>query len=86
MFLPEKLWSLTATEILRLTKSDKVTVEDYAKAVISRIELRDGLVKAWKYFGRPSALPNMQSYCLILIPDSKIILNHARAFDQVPPA
>ncbi|PSN65134.1 amidase signature enzyme [Corynespora cassiicola Philippines] len=65
MLLAEILWSLTATEILRLTKSDKVIVEDYAKAIISRIELRDGVVKAWKL---------------------EIILNHACALDQVPPA
>ena len=41
MQVPTKLWSLTATEVLTLIKKDRLTVEDYAKALVSRIESRN---------------------------------------------
>ncbi|KAF2234183.1 amidase signature enzyme [Viridothelium virens] len=47
---PTKLWSLTATEVLSLIKKDQLTVEDYAYAVLGRVESRDSVVKAWQYF------------------------------------
>ncbi|KAF2833089.1 amidase signature enzyme [Ophiobolus disseminans] len=53
---PLKLWLLTATEILRLTSEDEVSVEDYAKALSSRVELRDSVVKAWQYLDRELVL------------------------------
>lgn len=56
MQLPAKLWSLTATEVLDLVKKDRLTVEDYAKALVTRIESRNRVVKAWKYFGKPIPL------------------------------
>ncbi|KAK3366745.1 amidase signature domain-containing protein [Lasiosphaeria ovina] len=49
MQVPAKLWSLTATEVLSLIERDLLTAEDYAKELLSRIELRDGVVKAWQY-------------------------------------
>ena len=53
MEVPAKLWLLTATEVLSLIKKDRLTVEDYAKALVHRIESRNNIVKAWKYFGKP---------------------------------
>ncbi|PVH70770.1 amidase signature enzyme [Cadophora sp. DSE1049] len=50
MFVPTKLWSLTATEVLSLIKRDLITVEDYASALLDRIESRNSIVKAWQYF------------------------------------
>jgi hypothetical protein len=50
---PTKLCSLTATEILRLIKSDLITVEQYAQALLDRIKSRDSVVKAWQYYGMP---------------------------------
>ncbi|KAK0709242.1 amidase signature domain-containing protein [Lasiosphaeria miniovina] len=49
MQLPAKLWSLTATEVLTLTERDLVSVEDYAKALLSHAGSRDGVVEAWQY-------------------------------------
>ncbi|KAK0716788.1 amidase signature domain-containing protein [Lasiosphaeria miniovina] len=49
MRLPAKLWSLTATEVLTLTERDLVSVEDYAKALLSHAGSRDGVVEAWQY-------------------------------------
>ena len=55
MQVPVNLWSLTATEVLSMIKKDRLTVEDYAKALVSRIESRNSVVKAWKYFGKPNS-------------------------------
>ncbi|KAL4984209.1 amidase signature domain-containing protein [Aspergillus falconensis] len=40
---------LTASEALRLIKDNKLTVEDYARSLLSRIEWRDPTVQAWAY-------------------------------------
>ncbi|KAF2425571.1 amidase signature enzyme [Tothia fuscella] len=50
--VPSKLWALTATEVLSPIKEDRFTVEDYAKSLLTRIESRNGLVKAWQYLDR----------------------------------
>ncbi|KAK0108687.1 hypothetical protein ONS95_003479 [Cadophora gregata] len=50
MLVPTKLWSLTATEVLSLIKRDLLTVEDYANALLNRIDSRNSVVKAWQYF------------------------------------
>ncbi|CAN9180157.1 unnamed protein product [Alternaria alternata] len=49
MLVPKELWSLTATEALSLISRDQLTVEDYAKALLDRIESRNTVVKAWQY-------------------------------------
>ncbi|KAH6626156.1 amidase signature domain-containing protein [Chaetomium sp. MPI-SDFR-AT-0129] len=49
MFVPAKLWSLTATEVQSLIERDLLTVEAYATALLSRIKSRDGIVKAWQH-------------------------------------
>jgi Asp-tRNA(Asn)/Glu-tRNA(Gln) amidotransferase A subunit family amidase len=43
------LYQLTATEVLAKIKSDEVTVEDYARSLLKRIEARDEAVQAWAY-------------------------------------
>lgn len=53
MLAPEKLWSLTATEVQSWIERDLLTVEVYASALLSRIKSRDGVVKAWQYLGVP---------------------------------
>lgn len=40
---------LTATEVVALTKSGKLTVESYARSLLDRIEKRDAAVKAWAH-------------------------------------
>ncbi|KAH8909663.1 amidase [Coniochaeta sp. PMI_546] len=42
-------YKLTATEVIAQIKSGSLTVEDYAKSLLSRIEQRDPVVKAWAY-------------------------------------
>lgn len=42
-------WKLTATEAVAKFKDGSLTVEDYAKSLLSRIEKRDDAVKAWAY-------------------------------------
>lgn len=56
MRVPINLWSLTAVEILNLIGKDAVTVEDYAKSLLSRIESRDSVVKAWQFLGMHAIL------------------------------
>lgn len=38
---------MTASEIVSLTLSGKLTVEDYAKSLLSRIHERDSVIHAW---------------------------------------
>ncbi|GAB7352242.1 hypothetical protein MBLNU459_g2713t1 [Dothideomycetes sp. NU459] len=42
-------WKLTATQAVGLMRSGDLTVEDYAKSLLSRIASRDSVVKAWAY-------------------------------------
>jgi len=57
MLAPAKLWSLTATEVQNLTRRDEITAEQYATALLNRINSRDGVVKAWKFLGVPPQVP-----------------------------
>jgi Asp-tRNA(Asn)/Glu-tRNA(Gln) amidotransferase A subunit family amidase len=43
------LYRLTATEILTKIKDSEVSVEEYAKSLLARIEARDDAVQAWAY-------------------------------------
>ncbi|KAJ4318096.1 hypothetical protein N0V94_004621 [Neodidymelliopsis sp. IMI 364377] len=43
------LYRLTATEVLSKIKAGDVSVEDYAKALLTRIEARDDAVRAWAH-------------------------------------
>lgn len=42
-------WRLTASEAVDLMRKGGMTVEDYAKSLLSRISERDSAVKAWAY-------------------------------------
>ncbi|KAK7967055.1 uncharacterized protein PG986_001332 [Apiospora aurea] len=42
-------YQLTATQVLARLKDGSLTVEDYARSLLSRIEQRDATVKAWAY-------------------------------------
>ncbi|KAK4689041.1 amidase, partial [Tremellales sp. Uapishka_1] len=44
------LHKLSATEVVALTRSGELKVEDYAKALIARVQERDSVVHAWAYF------------------------------------
>ncbi|KAL7418601.1 hypothetical protein Q5752_007059 [Cryptotrichosporon argae] len=45
--MSKPLHQLTATEVVALTRTGKLSVEDYAKALIARCEARDLSVRAW---------------------------------------
>jgi Asp-tRNA(Asn)/Glu-tRNA(Gln) amidotransferase A subunit family amidase len=42
-------YRLTASEALALMKKGDLSVEDYAKSLLSRIKERDHVIKAWAY-------------------------------------
>ncbi|KAF7892060.1 hypothetical protein EAF00_008362 [Botryotinia globosa] len=44
-----ELCLLSATQILSLLKDNVITVEDYARSLLHRIDQRDDIVKAWAY-------------------------------------
>lgn len=49
-------WQFTASEALQAFKNDSITVEDYAKSLLKRIEDRDHKVKAWAYLNPAQVL------------------------------
>jgi amidase len=49
-------YRFTATEALKAFDDGTLTVEDYAKSVIKRIQERDSVVKAWAYFNADQVL------------------------------
>lgn len=49
-------WQFTASEALQAFSKDGLTVEDYAKSLLKRIEERDDAVKAWAYLNPNQAL------------------------------
>lgn len=52
MQTPEELCSLTVTQVIALVKSNAITVEEYASALLSRVEKKEPVVKAWQYIGK----------------------------------
>ena len=42
-------YRFTASQALALMKNGSLSVEDYAKSLLSRIRARDEVVKAWAY-------------------------------------
>lgn len=66
---PTKLHLLTATQVLALLKQDTITVEDYARSLLGRINDRDSVVKAWAYLGKlPSSCHLAVDGACLLIP------------------
>ena len=47
---------LTATDALQLIQSNKLTVESYARSLLSRIDSRDAAVKAWVHLNPDAVL------------------------------
>jgi NCS1 family nucleobase:cation symporter-1 len=47
--MEHNLYRLTATEIFSKIKAGEVSVEDYAKSLLGRIDVRDKAVQAWAY-------------------------------------
>ncbi|CAI6337964.1 unnamed protein product [Periconia digitata] len=45
----QPLHTLTATQALNLLRNDTITVEEYARALLRRINERDDVVKAWAF-------------------------------------
>lgn len=48
----EKLHLLAATQVRDMLQNSTITVEEYARSLLERIEERDGIVKAWAFLGR----------------------------------
>jgi Asp-tRNA(Asn)/Glu-tRNA(Gln) amidotransferase A subunit family amidase len=44
-----ELYRLTATEILAKVTANEISVEDYARSLLTRIKARDEAVQAWAY-------------------------------------
>ncbi|RDW65314.1 amidase signature (AS) enzyme-1 [Coleophoma crateriformis] len=61
-------WKLTATEASKLLRKGDLTVEEYAKSLLSRIEVRDPIIKAWAYLDRDFILD--QARTLDSVPES----------------
>jgi Asp-tRNA(Asn)/Glu-tRNA(Gln) amidotransferase A subunit family amidase len=49
-------YRLTATQSLPLIKDAKLSVEDYARSLLSRIDSRDPTVQAWAYLNPEQVL------------------------------
>lgn len=45
----DSAYRLTASELVSATKSNELTVEQYAKSLLAHIRGRDSTVKAWAY-------------------------------------
>ncbi|CAI7615000.1 unnamed protein product [Penicillium glandicola] len=43
---------LTATQVRDMFQNNTITVEEYARSLLERIEERDGIVKAWEFLGK----------------------------------
>lgn len=87
------LYILTAGQALDLLKNNTITVEDYARALLSRISERDGIVKAWAYLGmsaptrrEPAVQFNLgkEANTDAVSLDAELVLRQARALDQIP--
>jgi amidase len=60
---------LSATEVVALTRSGKLSVEDYAKSLLSQIEKRDSAVHAWVFLDPDLVLAQARE--LDLVPADK---------------
>ncbi len=45
------LYRLTASEVVNRIKANELSVEQYANALLSQVQERDSLVKAWAFLG-----------------------------------
>lgn len=44
-----ELYNLTASQALQKIRADELTIQDYAKSLLKRINQRDDAVRAWAY-------------------------------------
>lgn len=73
----------TARQAVEHIKSGVTTVEDYAKALLSRYEERDETVKAWTWIGRHIVhVQRLRTTEFVL--DKENILYQARRLDALP--
>lgn len=72
------LHRLTATEEVQLTRSDKLTVEDYARALLARVQERDSIVQGWVFLDPEQVL--LQAKALDKIPADQRGPLHGVAF------
>jgi len=70
-------YRLTASQALALMKDGSLSVENYAKSLLSRIEARDEVVKAWAFLDPQFVLE--QARKLDQIPEDKRGLLHGVA-------
>ncbi|KAF2963233.1 hypothetical protein GQX73_g10340 [Xylaria multiplex] len=54
-------YTLTAVQVLNLLKNNSLTVEDYARSLLDRINERDNTVKAWAYLDPDFVLTQARS-------------------------
>lgn len=83
-----KLYLLSATQVLALLRQNTITVEDYARSLLCRIDERDSIVKAWTYLGKPSSsCPHATDGIFAdFASDPQLVLSRARALDKIPHA
>lgn len=67
--MDSQLYQLTATEVLAKIQNNEVTVEDYAKSLLKRIETRDEAVQAWAYLDPEYVISQAQA--LDAVPQSE---------------
>lgn len=59
--MSSKLHRLTATEVLAKIKDGEITVEDYARSLLKRIESRDEAVQAWAHLNPDCVIKQAQA-------------------------
>lgn len=64
-----ELYRLTATDVLAKVRSNEISVEEYARSLLKRIEARDEAVQAWAYLNPELVLE--QAKTLDAIPPAK---------------
>lgn len=79
-----QLHTLTAAEALELMQNDTITVEEYTRALLSRIEERNDTVRAWEYLGSHFGPSRVGRTIADTILDKKLVLDQARALDSTP--
>lgn len=86
------LYCLNATTVVHLIKHDFITIEEYARNLLGRIEERDSTVKAWVYLGKLFILLSLPStyigrYVKLYIDfavDPAFVISQAQALDRIP--
>ena len=63
------LCQLTASEVLGKIKAGDITVEDYAKSLLERIEARDEAVQAWAYLNSEYVIEQAKALDAVPMPE-----------------